>query len=113
MHSCYCRSLNDLSLQLQFLAPNALSFVQESLSEYNGSLGPASTWADSVKRTHGYTWSPPYHFLDAFGEWTHLSFDDLTKQQMTANAMWTLPVTVRRATLFVSCDDQPIVFCLS
>ncbi|KAH9938793.1 nuclease Le1 [Epithele typhae] len=49
-----------------FLAPNALDFVQTSLgSTYNESLGPAATWADSVKYTPGYTWSKPLHFVDA------------------------------------------------
>ena len=28
---------------MAFLAPNALSFVQSSLSSYDGSLGPAAT----------------------------------------------------------------------
>nr|VWO97856.1 Uncharacterized protein [Ganoderma boninense] len=49
-----------------FLAPKALSFVQSSLgSTYNKSLGVAATWADSVKYTSAYTWSAPYHFVDA------------------------------------------------
>ena len=50
----------------EFLAPNALAFVQSSLgSTYNETLGAAATWADSVKYTSGYTWSAPLHFVDA------------------------------------------------
>jgi len=59
---------------MQFLAPNALSFVQTSLgSTYSQSLGPAATasvtylenlelalimiqWADTVKFTTPYIW---------------------------------------------------------
>ncbi|TFK80913.1 nuclease Le1 [Polyporus arcularius HHB13444] len=50
----------------EFLAPEALAFVQSSLgSTYNESLGAAATWADSIKYTKGYTWSSPLHFVDA------------------------------------------------
>jgi len=50
---------------MQFLGPKALAFVQSSLgSTYNQSLGPAATWADSVKYT-SYPWSKPSHFVDA------------------------------------------------
>ncbi|KAI0740080.1 nuclease Le1 [Earliella scabrosa] len=49
-----------------FLAPNARAFVQSSLgSTYNQSLGPAATWADNVRYTSGYTWSAPFHYVDA------------------------------------------------
>ncbi|KAF7360513.1 Nuclease S1 [Mycena venus] len=49
-----------------FLAPNALSFVQSSLtSAYNGSLGPAAPWADEVRKEAEYKWSAAYHFVDA------------------------------------------------
>lgn len=49
-----------------FLAPKALSFVQTSLGlTYNYSLGPAATWADSVRSTAAYKWSAPFHFVDA------------------------------------------------
>ncbi|KAM6498330.1 S1/P1 nuclease [Amanita muscaria] len=55
-----------LNSPAQFLAPNALAFVQQSLgSNYSESLGPAATWADQVKYTAGYTWSQPYHYVDA------------------------------------------------
>ncbi|KAF8746243.1 hypothetical protein AX14_000041 [Amanita brunnescens Koide BX004] len=51
---------------MEFLAPNALAFVQSSLgSTYNESLGPAATWADQVKYTDTYSWSQPLHFVDA------------------------------------------------
>ncbi|KAF9454949.1 nuclease Le1 [Macrolepiota fuliginosa MF-IS2] len=51
---------------MQFLAPNALSFVQSSLgSTYSESLGPAATWADDVKSSKAYSWSAILHFVDA------------------------------------------------
>ncbi|KAL4244455.1 nuclease type I family protein [Abortiporus biennis] len=50
----------------QFLAPNALSFVQSSLgSTYSESLGPAATWADDVKSQKAYSWSSALHYVDA------------------------------------------------
>lgn len=50
----------------EFLAPNALSFVQTTLgSMYNFSLGPAATWADMVKSEPQFTWSKNLHFVDA------------------------------------------------
>ncbi|KIK71473.1 hypothetical protein GYMLUDRAFT_79527 [Collybiopsis luxurians FD-317 M1] len=51
---------------MQFLAPKALSFVQSSLgSEYSESLGPAGPWADDVRSEAAYSWSAPFHFVDA------------------------------------------------
>ncbi|PPQ98894.1 hypothetical protein CVT24_003525 [Panaeolus cyanescens] len=42
---------------MQFLAPNALSFVKSSLgSTYSQSLGPAATWADDIKSGGQYGW---------------------------------------------------------
>ncbi|KXN87540.1 Nuclease S1 [Leucoagaricus sp. SymC.cos] len=53
-------------IAMQFLAPNALSFVQSSLgSTYSESLGPAATWADEVKSEKAYAWSADLHFVDA------------------------------------------------
>jgi hypothetical protein len=53
-------------IAMQFLAPNALSFVQSSLgSTYDESLGPAATWADSVRDEAAYSWSASFHFVDA------------------------------------------------
>lgn len=50
----------------EFLAPKALAFVKKSLgSTYNENLGPAGPWADTVRHTKGYTWSAPFHFVDA------------------------------------------------
>ncbi|EJU05564.1 nuclease Le1 [Dacryopinax primogenitus] len=49
-----------------FLTSGAASFVSEYLdSSYNGQLGPAATWADSVRYGTAYEWSQPYHFVDA------------------------------------------------
>lgn len=51
---------------MQFLSSDALTFVKSSLgSTYDESLGPASTWADSVRSTAAYKFSAPYHFIDA------------------------------------------------
>ncbi|KAF5377304.1 hypothetical protein D9615_006387 [Tricholomella constricta] len=51
---------------MQFLAPNALSFVQSSLgSTYSQSLGPAATWADEIKSNSAYAWSSELHYVDA------------------------------------------------
>ncbi|KIJ93474.1 hypothetical protein K443DRAFT_645499 [Laccaria amethystina LaAM-08-1] len=47
---------------------NALSFVQTSLgSTYSRSLGPAATWADTVRSEAAYSWcaSAPCQFVDA------------------------------------------------
>ncbi|KAJ3576285.1 hypothetical protein NP233_g521 [Leucocoprinus birnbaumii] len=53
-------------IAMQFLAPNALSFVQSSLgTTYNRSLGVAATWADDVRSQSAYAWSAPLHFVDA------------------------------------------------
>ncbi|KAM5541558.1 hypothetical protein V8D89_004748 [Ganoderma adspersum] len=50
----------------EFLAPKALAFVKKSLgSTYNETLGAAAPWADTVRHTKGYTWSAPFHFVDA------------------------------------------------
>ncbi|KAJ4470842.1 nuclease Le1 [Lentinula aciculospora] len=49
-----------------FLSPKALSFVQSSLgSEYSESLGPAAPWADEVRSEPAFSWSAPFHFVDA------------------------------------------------
>ncbi|KZS89357.1 nuclease Le1 [Sistotremastrum niveocremeum HHB9708] len=54
---------------MQFLAPNALAFVQSSLgATYNESLGPAAPWADTVREEKAYSWSAPLHFIDAEDE---------------------------------------------
>ncbi|KJA29341.1 hypothetical protein HYPSUDRAFT_127595 [Hypholoma sublateritium FD-334 SS-4] len=51
---------------MQFLSPKALSFVQTSLgSTYNESLGPAAPWADTVRSEAAFSWSAPFHFVDA------------------------------------------------
>lgn len=52
-------------IAMEFLAPNAQSFVESALADFDGSLGPASTWADSVKKKKGYTWTAPLHYVDA------------------------------------------------
>jgi len=54
---------------MQFLAPNALAFVQSTLgSTYSESLGPAAIWPDEVKYDSGWTWSQPLHFINALDD---------------------------------------------
>ncbi|KDR73351.1 hypothetical protein GALMADRAFT_72642 [Galerina marginata CBS 339.88] len=56
----------------QFLAPNALSFVQNTLGPvYNESLGPAATWADEIKSMSSFAWASNLHFVDAEGAYFH------------------------------------------
>ena|SRR6267154_438612 len=55
-------------IAMEFLAPKAAAFVKQTIpAKYNNSLGPAATWADSVKYLSGFHWSPPFHFIDANG----------------------------------------------
>ncbi|KAF7795571.1 hypothetical protein EIP86_006733 [Pleurotus ostreatoroseus] len=55
-----------LTAYIKFLAPNALQFVQTHLNaSFDGSLGPAATWADQVKSTPPFEWSKNLHFVDA------------------------------------------------
>src|SRR4051794_29585796 len=50
----------------QFLDANAKSYVSKILDpSYAGELGPAATWADTVKYTSNYSWSKPLHYADA------------------------------------------------
>ncbi|KLO12485.1 nuclease Le1 [Schizopora paradoxa] len=51
---------------MSFLAPKALSFVQSTISDSDdNSLGPAATWADSVREEASFTFTAPFHFVDA------------------------------------------------
>lgn len=53
-------------IAMEFLAPNALAFVEETVdSSHNHNLGPAAVWADDVKHTKGFTFTAPFHFIDA------------------------------------------------
>ncbi|KAA1476819.1 nuclease Le1 [Dentipellis sp. KUC8613] len=53
-------------IAMEFIGSKTLSFVQSSLgSTYNFSLGPAATWADSVRSEAAYKFSAPFHFIDA------------------------------------------------
>ncbi|KAJ7778155.1 S1/P1 nuclease [Mycena metata] len=55
-------------IAMQFLSPKTLSFVQTSLgADYNESLGVAGPWADTVRSEAAYSWSAPFHFVDAEG----------------------------------------------
>ncbi|TDL19510.1 nuclease Le1 [Rickenella mellea] len=51
---------------MEFLAPKALKFVQSTLSASdNHSLGPAATWADTVRSEAAFAFTAPFHFIDA------------------------------------------------
>ena len=53
-------------IAMEFLAPEATAFVKETVaSSYDHSLGPAAVWADSVRHTKGFTFTAPFHFVDA------------------------------------------------
>ncbi|KAJ7185736.1 S1/P1 nuclease [Mycena filopes] len=53
-------------IAMQFLSPKTLAFVQSSLgSEFSESLGVAGPWADTVRSEAAYSWSAPFHFVDA------------------------------------------------
>jgi len=56
-------------IAMEFLATEASAFVEKTIPDkYDHSLGPAATWADNVRHTHGFTWSAPFHFIDANDE---------------------------------------------
>ncbi|KAI0051518.1 nuclease Le1 [Auriscalpium vulgare] len=51
---------------MQFIGSKTLSAVQSSLgSTFNFSLGPAATWADTVRSETAFKFSAPFHFIDA------------------------------------------------
>ncbi|KAJ7108650.1 nuclease Le1 [Mycena epipterygia] len=53
-------------IAMQFLTPKALAFVQSSLGvTYSETLGVAAPWADTVRGETAYSWSAPFHFVDA------------------------------------------------
>ncbi|KAI9457089.1 nuclease Le1 [Lactarius psammicola] len=53
-------------LAMEFLTPTTLSAVQSILgSTFSFSLGPASTWADTVRSQAAFKFSAPFHFIDA------------------------------------------------
>lgn len=65
-HAILLTSISPRYVAQEFLAPKALAFVKKSLgSTYNETLGAAAPWADTVRHTKGYTWSAPFHFVDA------------------------------------------------
>jgi hypothetical protein len=56
-------------IAMKFLAPDAAAFVKNTIpAKYNHSLGPAATWADDVRHLSLFSWSAPFHFIDAEGE---------------------------------------------
>ncbi|KAN0135450.1 S1/P1 nuclease [Lactarius tabidus] len=53
-------------LAMQFLTPSTLSTVQSILgSSFSFSLGPAATWADTVRSETAFKFSAPFHYIDA------------------------------------------------
>ncbi|KAG5642505.1 hypothetical protein DXG03_002702 [Asterophora parasitica] len=55
---------------MNFLAPKALNFVQNSLGPaYNNSLGPAASWPDEIKSDPAtWGWSNELHYVDALDD---------------------------------------------
>jgi len=51
---------------MEFLAPHAADFVKNTIpAKYSHSLGPAAPWADDVRHMSSFSWSAPFHFIDA------------------------------------------------
>ncbi|KAJ7717623.1 hypothetical protein DFH07DRAFT_947419 [Mycena maculata] len=66
---CRCSMLAPMA---GFLSPKALSFVQYSLgTTYNGTLGVAAPWADTVHYEAAFSWSASFHSVDAQGWFWH------------------------------------------
>jgi hypothetical protein len=61
---------------MEFLAPNAAAFVKNTIpASFDHSLGPAAPWADDVRSLSSFSWSAPFHFIDANGKpILHISF---------------------------------------
>ena len=56
-------------IAMEFLNTDAAAFVQSTIpAKYSNSLGPAATWADDVRHLSSFSWSAPFHFIDANGE---------------------------------------------
>ena len=56
-------------IAMEFLATEAAAFVKKTIpAKYNNSLGPAAPWADDVRSLSEFSWSAPFHFIDAHGE---------------------------------------------
>jgi hypothetical protein len=56
-------------IAMEFLNADAAAFVQSTIpAKYSNSLGPAATWADDVRHLSEFSWSAPFHFIDANGE---------------------------------------------
>lgn len=61
-------------IAMEFLAPKAAAFVAKTVSStYNYSLGPAAPWADTVRYESGYTFTAPFHYIDALGKLSYLA----------------------------------------
>jgi len=53
-------------IAMEFLAPNAAAFVKNTIpASFDHSLGPAAPWADDVRSLSSFSWSAPFHFIDA------------------------------------------------
>jgi hypothetical protein len=56
-------------IAMEFLATEAAAFVKKTIPDaYNNSLGPAAPWADDVRYLSEFSWSAPFHFIDANGD---------------------------------------------
>ncbi|KAF9200305.1 hypothetical protein BGZ49_009478 [Haplosporangium sp. Z 27] len=48
----------------QYLTSNTASVINTLLSDYQGQLGNAAPWADSVRGLSSFKWATPLHFFD-------------------------------------------------
>lgn len=56
-------------IAMEFLSTKAAAFVKQTIpAKYNNSLGPAAPWADDVRSLSGFSWSAPFHYIDANGD---------------------------------------------
>ncbi|KAH9160634.1 nuclease Le1 [Lactarius sanguifluus] len=105
---------------MQFLTPNTLSTVQSILgSTFSFSLGPASTWADTVHSQTTFKFTAPYHFIDAEDNPPSSCSVDLARDcgasgcvvsaiQNYTNRVLTQtdPTQVQQALLFIICSSH-------
>lgn len=56
-------------IAMEFLGEKTAAFVKKTISDtYDNNLGPAAPWADSVRYLSEFTFSAPFHYIDANGE---------------------------------------------
>ncbi|KAI9442647.1 nuclease Le1, partial [Lactarius indigo] len=90
-------------LAMEFLTPNTLSTVQSILgSTFSFSLGPASTWADTVRSQTAFKFSAPFHFIDAEGGSPSSGLFSAIQNYTNRVQTQTDPTQVQQALLFIT-----------